>query len=104
MDCTGFIIGVAAFAIIGIMHPVVIKGYYYFGLRIWYIFLAVGLFCLAASLFIAHLIASVVVAIVGISFLWGIHELFEERKRVQKGWHPANPSHGKQTPPNAPNT
>jgi hypothetical protein len=94
LDFTGVIIGVAVFAIIGIMHPVVIKSYYYLGLKIWYAFLAIGIVCVAVSVFIPNLIASLIVAIFGFSFLWGIHELFEEKQRVAKGWHPGNPKRG----------
>ena len=32
---TGVIIGVATFLIIGLFHPIVIKGEYYFGVKIW---------------------------------------------------------------------
>lgn len=35
----GIVIGVATFLIIGIFHPLVTKGEYYFGVRIWWIFL-----------------------------------------------------------------
>jgi hypothetical protein len=97
MDFTGIIIGIATFFIIGIMHPVVIKGYYYCGLKVWYAFLAIGLLCVAVSLFIPNLIASIIVAIIGISFLWGVREIFEEKRRVHKGWHPANPKHANRT-------
>ena len=38
MYFTGLIIGIATFLIIGLFHPLVIKGEYYFGVRIWWIF------------------------------------------------------------------
>ena len=38
MYFTGLIIGVATFFIIGLFHPLVIKGEYYFGTRIWWVF------------------------------------------------------------------
>ncbi len=91
MYFSGLIIGVAVFLIIGIMHPVVIKGYYYLGIKVWWAFLAIGIICVVASLFIPHQITSIIIAVVGMSFLWGIHELFEQRERVRKGWHKANP-------------
>ncbi|MDR1421976.1 MAG: DUF4491 family protein [Coriobacteriales bacterium] len=91
MDFSGIILGAATFLIIGVMHPVVIKSYYYLGLKVWYAFLVIGIACAIASVFIPNLLVSIIVSIVGFSFLWGIHELFSERKRVRKGWHPANP-------------
>ena len=39
----GIVIGVATFLIIGIFHPLVTKGEYYFGVRIWWIFLLMGI-------------------------------------------------------------
>ncbi|MDR1712592.1 MAG: DUF4491 family protein [Coriobacteriales bacterium] len=93
MGFTGIIIGVAAFAIIGVMHPVVIKSYYYIGLKVWPAFLLIGGACLVASLFVPNQIASIIIAVLGVSFLWGIHELFEQKERVEKGWYPANPRH-----------
>jgi len=87
----GAAIGVAAFIIIGLMHPIVIKGEYYFGVRIWPIFLAIGLACVAGSLFIPSVIGSAALAVLGFSFLWGIRELNEQKERVAKGWFPANP-------------
>ena len=71
-NLTGLAIGLGTFLIIGIFHPFVIKGEYYFGVRIWWLFLLSGIGAIAAS-------------------LWGIGELFEQRKRVEKGWFPRNP-------------
>ena len=34
---------------------------------------------------------STLLAVWGASSLWGIGELFEQRKRVEKGWFPRNP-------------
>ena len=38
-NLTGLVIGVATFLIIGLFHPFVIKGEYYFGVRCWWFFL-----------------------------------------------------------------
>lgn len=35
--------------------------------------------------------ASTLTGVVAFSSFWTIHEIFEQRKRVQKGWFPANP-------------
>ena len=41
----GIVIGLCTFLVIGLFHPLVIKGEYYFGVRIWWAFLAVGIVC-----------------------------------------------------------
>ena len=30
--------------------------------------------------------------VLGASFLWSVKELFEQEKRVEKGWFPKNPN------------
>jgi hypothetical protein len=92
MNFQGIIIGVAAFLIIGIFHPIVIKTEYYYSKRVWPIFLVVGIVLILFSLFIKNSIISAVVGITGFSSLWSIHELIEQEKRVQRGWFPRNPN------------
>ncbi len=87
----GLIIGAATFLIIGLFHPLVIKGEYYFGVRIWWVFLLLGLLGIAGSLLVANEVISILLGVFAFSSLWGIGEVFEQRKRVQKGWFPANP-------------
>ena len=48
-NLTGLVIGLATFLIIGVFHPLVIKGEYHFGVRIWWVFLLMGLAAIAAS-------------------------------------------------------
>lgn len=91
MNYTGLIIAVATFLIIGLFHPLVIKGEYYFGVKIWWLFLLAGIAFILASLFVSHPIASPVLGVVGCSCLWSILEVFEQRERVRKGWFPKNP-------------
>ena len=43
------------------------------------------------SIAVRHLLWSTLLAVWGASSLWGIGELFEQRKRVEKGWFPRNP-------------
>ena len=62
MYFTGIIIALSTFLIIGIFHPIVVKTEYYFGTRFWFV--------------------------LGASLLWSIGELFEQKKRVEKGWFP----------------
>lgn len=91
-NLTGIVIGIATFLIIGVFHPLVIKGEYYFGVRIWWVFLGVGIAAIAASILVRHLLWSTLLAVWGASSLWSIGELFEQRKRVEKGWFPKNPA------------
>ena len=91
MQFQGIIIGISVFLIIGILHPVVIKAEHYFSKKVWPIFLAGGLVCIGASLFIEKTIPSVLLAVLGFSLLWSIHELIEQEERVKKGWFPHNP-------------
>ncbi len=91
MNWQGILIGISAFLIIGIFHPIVIKGEYYFSKKIWPVFLVVGLISISATLFIENVLLAAVVGIFGFSSLWSIHEIFEQEQRVRKGWFPANP-------------
>jgi hypothetical protein len=91
MNYTGIVIGIAAFIIIGIFHPIVIKSEYYLGKKIWPVFLVAGLIFVALTLFIQNTILSAIVGVIGFSCLWSINELMEQEECVKKGWFPANP-------------
>jgi len=91
MYFAGIIIAICTFLTIGIWHPIVIKAEYHWGTRPWIVFLVVGLVCLVSALFIENTIISSIVGVFGASALWGIGELFSQKKRVQKGWFPMNP-------------
>ena len=79
LNFTGIIIAVCTFFVIGMWHPIVIKTEYYWGTRPWVIYLIIGVVSLVGALF-------------GASALWGIGELFHQKKRVEKGWFPKNPN------------
>jgi hypothetical protein len=91
MDFNGFIIGIAAFLLTGIMHPIIIKAEFHFGKGIWPLFLVGGCASLVLSLFVKGLINSTMLALLGFLLLWSIRELHEQGERVKKGWFPANP-------------
>lgn len=91
----GIAVGAATFLIIGIFHPLVIKGEYYFGVRCWWAFALSGAAALAASVCVDDLILSILLAVWGASSFWGIGELFEQRERVAKGWFPKREKHGR---------
>ena len=92
MYFTGIIIAVATFLTIGIWHPIVIKTEYYWGTRPWIVSLVIGVACIVGALFIENTLLSAVVGVFGASALWGIGELFHQKKRVEKGWFPMNPN------------
>lgn len=89
----GALIGLATFLIIGAFHPVVIKTEFYFGTRLWWVFLLLGLGCIVGALFIAHTLISALLGVTGFSSLWSILEIFEQKERVDKGWFPKGPGH-----------
>ena len=87
----GLIIGASSFLIIGIFHPLVIKGEYYFGKKAWLAFLFVGIIAIILSLFVNNNILAIVLGVIGFSSLWGIKEIFEQVQRVLDGRFPKNP-------------
>lgn len=91
MNWYGIIIGLSAFLIIGVFHPVVIKSEYYFGKKVWPIFLILGIIFLVISLFTKNSTIAAIIGVIGFSCLWSIHEIIEQEERVKKGWFPKNP-------------
>lgn len=91
MNFDGIILGVSAFLIIGLFHPIVIKAEYYFGKGCWWVFVLVAIFFGAVSLMVTDTIVSAVLGVLSFSSLWSVLEIFEQEKRVKKGWFPANP-------------
>lgn len=87
-NLTGLVIGVATFLIIGVFHPLVIKGEYHFGVRCWWVFVVMGIGAVAASIAVRHILWSTLLAVWGASSFWSVGELFEQRQRVAKGWFP----------------
>ena len=85
---TGIIIGISTFLIIGLFHPLVIKGEYYFGVKCWWVFMLAGIASITGSLFVGDIVWSTLLAVFGASSFWSIGELFEQRKRVARGWFP----------------
>ena len=94
MDITnynGLIIGIGTFLIIGVFHPIVIKMEYYFGTRLWWIFPLAGIISIVVSLTVENVIISSLLGVLGFTCFWSILEIFEQKKRVEKGWFPRNP-------------
>ncbi|NCC98751.1 MAG: DUF4491 family protein [Bacteroidia bacterium] len=88
MNFIGLAIGICTFLIIGLFHPIVIKFEYYFGVKIWWVFLLCGIVFMVLSLFLSNTFWSVLAGVVAFSSFWSIKEIFEQRERVRKGWFP----------------
>ena len=93
----GLVIGIATFLIIGLFHPLVIKGEYYFGVGCWWVFLVMGITAVVGSILVHHILWSTLLAVWGASSFWSIGELFAQRKRVEKGWFPSNPKRNRKS-------
>ena len=91
LNFSGIIIGVVTFLVIGLFHPLVIKAEYYIGVKSWWLFLLLGIASVVASLLVENLTLSILLGVVAFSSFWSIGEVFEQKKRVEKGWFPANP-------------
>ena len=87
----GLVLGISTFLIIGIFHPIVIKAEYYYGTRSWWFFLILGILGVIACLCVRHLFWSSLLGVFAFSCFWSIHEIFQQKERVRKGWFPKNP-------------
>lgn len=87
----GLSIGLITFLIIGLFHPLVIKGEYYLGVKSWWIFLVLGIITGVGSVLVDDVLLSTCLGVVAFSSMWSIKEIFEQRERVRKGWFPKNP-------------
>ena len=91
LNIYGLCIGLATFLIIGLFHPLVIKAEYYLGVKSWWLFLFAGIIFCIASMLVSSMVVSILLGVVAFSSFWSIGEVFQQRKRVEKGWFPANP-------------
>jgi hypothetical protein len=87
-NLTGIIIGLITFLCIGLFHPLVIKAEYFFGVKCWWCFLLFGIGGIVAALLLRNVFASTACGIFAFSSFWAINELFNQKKRVEKGWFP----------------
>ncbi len=91
----GLAIGICTFLIIGIFHPVTIKCEYHFGTDCWWFFLLLGIAGIAASVLVDDVFWSSLLGVFSFSSFWTIGEVFQQEKRVERGWFPANPKRKK---------
>ncbi len=86
----GFLLGFAAFVMIGLFHPVVAKMEYHLGRRSWWMLFVPGLGCLIASFFFGPVV-SILLGCLAFSFFWSTLEMFYQHERVLKGRAKRNP-------------
>jgi hypothetical protein len=87
----GIIIGICTFLIIGFFHPLVVKAEYYWCTKYWWLFLLLGIIGIVISFSIDNILISSLLGVFAFSSFWSIKEIFEQEKRVKKGWFPKNP-------------
>lgn len=88
MNFLGLAVGLCSFLIIGLFHPLVIKTEYHTGTRYWWLFLLVGIAAAIIALLVESALLSSVLGVFAFCCWWSIKELFEQRKRVERGWFP----------------
>lgn len=92
MEFGGILVGAVTFLLIGAFHPLVIKGEYHFGKKICWVFGVAGLAALVGSVLVDWVELSSILAVLGFTCLWSIKEVFEQMKRVERGWYPKKKS------------
>ncbi|WP_446898608.1 DUF4491 family protein [Clostridium sp. LBM24168] len=88
MNNYGILMGISVLVLTALGHIAVIKGEYHFGVKIWVIFLIVGITSTVFSLLVKNTFLSGFLGILGFTSLWGISETFKQKKRVARGWFP----------------
>ena len=87
----GLVLGLCSFLIIGIFHPIVIKGKYHYGQKFKWFFVIVGIAMCIGSILVDNVLLSALMGVGAFSAFWGIKEMGEQQERVRKGWFPRNP-------------
>jgi hypothetical protein len=90
MNTFGLIVGITTLFIIGLGFPLVIQGERRFGYLWWPYMMGIGIITIGVSLIISVDWLSVVVGVLGATFVWGSTELKEQAVRAEVGWFPFN--------------
>jgi uncharacterized membrane protein YdbT with pleckstrin-like domain len=90
MNTFGIEVGSITLLMIGLGFVWVIYGERYLGHLWWPYFMGVGIILVIASLFISSAWGSVLVGIIGGSFIWGATEFKEQAVRAEIGWFTFN--------------
>jgi hypothetical protein len=99
MNYFGLLTGLATLLIIGLGFPLVIQGERRFGYLWWPYMMTIGIAFIIASLLVQIDWLSVVIGVLGATFVWGSTELKEQAVRAEIGWYPFNPASRKFKPP-----
>ncbi len=92
MNIFGLLTGLATLLIIGLGFPLVIRGERILGYLWWPYMMGLGILFIIASLFMQKDWLSVVIGVLGATFVWGSTELKEQAVRTELGWYPLNPN------------
>ena len=87
----GLLIGAVSFLMIGVFHPIVISVEYYFGKKVWPVFLIFGIITAGISLFLNNDILSIILGVFAFGAFWSTFEIFQQEKRVKSGRAKKNP-------------
>ncbi|MDR0883793.1 MAG: DUF4491 family protein [Oscillospiraceae bacterium] len=97
MNFQGIFAGMATFALIGILHPVVVWAERVFSKRCWWVFLVAGLWATLASVFMENVLFSCILAVLGFSLFWCIKEVIEQEERAKRSAQTKTASSQEQT-------
>ena len=90
MNYLGLLTGILTLLIIGLGFPLVIRGERYFGYLCWPYMMVLGILTILTSLFMQNDWFSVIIGVLGATFVWGSTELKEQAVRTELGWFPFN--------------
>jgi hypothetical protein len=90
MDIFGLVIGIVTLLIIGLGFPLVIQGERRFGYLWWPYMMGIGVILIGVSVLVLADWLSVVIGVLGATFIWGSTELKEQAVRTEVGWYPFN--------------
>ena len=90
MNYFGLLVGISTFCVIGLGFPLVIRGERRFGFLWWPYMMGIGILLVIVSLSIQIDWVSVLIGVLGATFVWGSTELKEQAVRAELGWYPYN--------------
>ncbi len=90
MNYFGILTGIVTLLIIGLGFPIVIQGERRLGYLWWPYMLGAGVLLIGISLVIYNDWLSVIIGVLGATFVWGSTELKEQAVRTELGWYPFN--------------
>lgn len=90
MNYFGLLTAIPTLLIMGLGYPLVILSERRLGYLWWPYMLGLGILIITASLFIANGWLSIMVGVLGATFVWGSTELKAQAGRAELGWFPRN--------------